>query len=143
MTRTVVHVSDSSQFGGTEQALLHLLGCLDRTEWRPVLYYRRGPGVAPLLDKIRSLELEARPLPETWPRVDRLRRLIRELRDLRPAVLHAHLHWPLACRLGIVAARAARVPAVVATSQLLMDMRRSFRTDAQHRILAVFIDVVS
>ena len=140
MIRTVVHVSDSFQFGGTEQSLLNLLAELDRGEWRPVLYCRRADGVAPLRDGARRVKVEVRPLPEGQPHVTRLIRLAGELRALRPALLHAHLHWPLACRLGIVAARAARVPAVVATSQLLMDARRTLSTEAQHRILAGLID---
>lgn len=140
MTRTVVHLSDSTQFGGTEQALLHLLAALDRAEWRPVLYHRRDPGTAQLLSAAGAMDVDVRPLPAGWPRVARVHRLIREFRELRPAVVHAHLHWPLACRVGVVAARVARVPVVVATSQLLMDLRPDFRTDAQHRVLEACID---
>jgi len=44
--------------------------------------------------------------------------LIGCIRRQGASVFHAHLPWPLACKYGIAAARAGRVPAVVATAQL-------------------------
>jgi glycosyltransferase involved in cell wall biosynthesis len=44
------------------------------------------------------------------------------LRARRPAVFHAHLSWPVACKWGLAAAVAARVPAVLATAQLFVDV---------------------
>lgn len=40
------------------------------------------------------------------------------LREERCAVFHAHLPWTLRCTRGIVAARIARIPAIVASQQL-------------------------
>ena len=58
MTRTVVHFSDSREFGGTEQIVLQLLAGLDRQRWRPVLMHQPAPGVAALVNGARSLGIE-------------------------------------------------------------------------------------
>ena len=42
MTMTVVHYTDSDEFGGTEQVVLQLLAGLDRRRWRPVLLHHGG-----------------------------------------------------------------------------------------------------
>jgi glycosyltransferase involved in cell wall biosynthesis len=142
MTRTVVHFSDSDQFGGTERALLHVLAGLDRSRWRPVLFHRPEPGVAPLVDEARRLDVALRPVPllRGVEGIAGLPRLAAQIRRERPAVFHAHLTWPLACRLGILAAGLARVPAVVATAQLFVDLPPSGWTDLQHRVVGACVD---
>jgi glycosyltransferase involved in cell wall biosynthesis len=46
---------------------------------------------------------------------------MRLLLRLRPAVFHAHLTWPLACKLALISAIAARVPATIGTIHLYVD----------------------
>lgn len=137
MTRTVVHVSDGNLFGGTEQAILQLLEGLDRDRWKCVLLHQPARGISPLVEGARSLGVEHR-VSETartfrgWARVPQLVHL---LRSMRPAVVHAHLNEPLACTVTLVAAGLARVPAVIATAQLHVDLS-SGRSAAQHRLVA-------
>ncbi len=50
----------------------------------------------------------------------RMPALVRLLRAQRPAIVHAHLTWPLAMKWTLAAALAARVPAVVASVQLYL-----------------------
>ena len=124
MNQTVLHYTDSDQFGGTERALLHVLAGLDRARWRPVLLDRPEPGLTPLLQEARRLGVELRTVPHLrgargWARVPAL---VGQIRRERAAVFHAHLTWPLACRLGLLGAALAGVPAVVATAQLFVDL---------------------
>ena len=142
MTRTVVHFTDSDQFGGTERAVLQVLAGLDRSRWRPVLLHRPEPGLAPLLEEARQLGVELRTVPPLrgaagW---SRLPTLVRQIRDERAAIFHAHLTWPLACRLGLVGAALAGVPAVVATAQLFVDLPRDAWTTVQHRLVSTCVD---
>jgi glycosyltransferase involved in cell wall biosynthesis len=122
-TRTVVHYIDSDAFGGSEEAALHLMGALDPARWRPVLFHHGDPGIARLVDGAARLGVALREMPRPAdgragrPTV----RMWRAVRAERPAVFHAHLSWPLACKYGILAAALARVPAVVATAQLYID----------------------
>ena len=48
--------------------------------------------------------------------------LARMLRAERPDVFHAHLTWPFGCKWALAAACAARVPAVLGTAQLFVDV---------------------
>ena len=135
MTRLVAHVSDSQLFGGTEQTILHLLDGLDRNRWRCVLLHA-ADAESRLVAAARAAGVEhhvSRP-PAGLRELTLMPRLVRQIRALRPDVLHAHLSSPYACRFTLIAAALARVPAVVATAQLFMDMP-SERAAKRHRIV--------
>ncbi len=139
MTRTVCYFTDTHGFGGAEQSLLHLIAGLDRQAWQPVLIYHPAPGVAPLIEKARELEAvlwPAPPMPDGRVGAARVPGFARELWGRRPAVFHAHLIWPLACKFGLMAAIAARVPAIVATEQLFVDFHLDRSIYLQQRLVA-------
>jgi glycosyltransferase involved in cell wall biosynthesis len=142
MTRTVVHFLDSPTFGGTEQALLHLLAGLDRHRWRPVLFHHREPGLAPLLEGAHALEIETKIIPRLggMGTITALPTLIRELRAERPAVFHAHLCWLLSCKYALLAAAMARVPGVIATAQQYLNPPWPRSIAAQQRLFAICVD---
>jgi glycosyltransferase involved in cell wall biosynthesis len=123
MTRTVVHFLESAEFGGNEQSLLHLLAGLDRRRWRPVLFHHPEPGLKPLVERARRLDVTLRPVPrmQRGQALVRMPEFVRELRRERPAVFHAHLNWNMACKFGLIAAVLARTPVIVATSQLFVE----------------------
>ncbi len=147
MTRRVVHYVDSDIHGGNEEAALHLMASLDRARWEPVLLYHPDAGMARLVDGAALLGVRT----NAAPRVDRRRpfggvfRLWRALRAERPAIFHAHLSWPLACKYGVLAAWLARVPAIVATAQLYLEVRGNRRPPlalrVPRRIIAVSEEV--
>lgn len=142
MRRTVVHMSDSREVGGTEQAMLYVLAGLDHRTWRAVLLHQPAPGVEPLVDAARALGIEHRP----WPLFGRVKglaqipHLARDLRAMKPTVVHAHLTHPLSCKFGLIAARLSGVPAVVATAQLFMELPRPRAVAVQHRVVAGSVD---
>ena len=88
MIRTVVHFTDSGTFGGAEQVLLQILAGLDRQHWRPVLFHHSVPGLAPLLEKARDLQVKLRTVPrmQTIRDVGGLPGFIRVLRAERPSI---------------------------------------------------------
>jgi len=117
--RTVLFFTDSAGFGGAEQMVLTLLAVLDRSLWRPVLVYHPHPGVEPLVERARKLDVRVMAVPvlelNSKRGIGQMLHLIRVLRKERPSVFHAHLcGWP-GCTLGLLAAILARVPAIVAT----------------------------
>jgi glycosyltransferase involved in cell wall biosynthesis len=63
--------------------------------------------------------------------------VLRLLDDERPSVFHAHLTWPLACTYGLLAAALGRVPAVVATVQLFVDIPYGRWVRARQRLLSM------
>lgn len=137
--RTVVHFTDSAGYGGAEQAILQLLAGLDRDRWRPVLMHHAEPGLAPLLKRAAALEVRlcpVPPLPLGRQGAARLPGFVRRLRAEGPAVFHAHLTWPLACKYALLGAVLARVPALVATSQLFVELPYDRSTRMQLRLLA-------
>jgi glycosyltransferase involved in cell wall biosynthesis len=139
LMRTVAYFTDSTDFGGAEQELLHLIAGLDRSCWQPLLFYHEGPGVGPLLAEARSLGVDLHPvapMPLGIRGALRAPDFSRQLLSLQPDVFHANLSWPLACKYGLVAAVMARIPAIVATVQLFVDATYSRATRIQQRWLA-------
>jgi len=136
--RTVVHFSDSEAFGGTERALLQLIGGLDRSRWRPILFHASVPGAMQLRDEAVALGVPAHAVSHanTPSRgIAGIAPLVRALRRERAAIFHAHQIWSLSCRYGIVAAALARVRARVATAQLFVEMPPLLGIDLQHGLL--------
>jgi glycosyltransferase involved in cell wall biosynthesis len=123
MIRTVVHFVDSTTFGGTEQALLHLLAGLDGRRWRPVVFHHAEPGLVPLLEGARRLNIKTKIVPQMRGirTIAGLPVFLQQLWEERPAVFHAHQSWLLSCKYGLFAAALARVPAVIATAQQFME----------------------
>lgn len=122
--RTVAYFTDSQNFGGAEQVLLTFLAGLDRRRWRPVLIHHPAPELAVLLEEARRLDVElwpTSPMPEGLNGAARMPAFARLLRARRPAIFHAHLSWPRACKFGLFAAIAARVPAILATAHLFVE----------------------
>ena len=125
MRRRVLHYVDSDIFGGNEEAALHLLGSLDRARYEPVLLHHGGIGIARLDETAGGLGIRT----HTVPRVVRGRalgglfRLWQAVRAEQPAIFHAHLSWPLACKRGVQAAWLAGVPGIVGTAQLYTRLR--------------------
>lgn len=142
MTNTVVHVSDSCEFGGTEQAILQLMGGLDRSWWRPVLLHQDHAGARILREAARDLGVRSVAVRLRGGRrgVAQIPALVSILRTLAPRVVHAHLTEPLSCRFPLIAAAWARVPAVIATVQLFMQPRTARLPRLQHRIVAAAVD---
>ena len=141
MTRTVIHYSDSTVFGGTERAILHLAKGMDRAEWRVVLMHDRA-APSELVDRARAIGAETHVAPRVGGKLDvaHLAELTAAVRRHHADVFHAHLHWPLAAKYGIAAAAAARVPVVVATAQLHVELDHAGFVDLQHRAMTSMID---
>jgi glycosyltransferase involved in cell wall biosynthesis len=97
---------------------------------------------APLVAGARALGASVQCVPVVAGKLDvpHLVALIGCIRRQEARVFHAHLHWPLACKYGIAAARAARVPAVVATAQLHVELPHDGFVDLQHRLMTAFVD---
>jgi glycosyltransferase involved in cell wall biosynthesis len=137
MPRAVAHYLDSDIVGGAEEAALHLLTALDPAHWRPVLFHHPDPGIAEFVERAAQLGIATRAVPRpvgghAWKQVLQFRRA---LRAERPAVFHAHLSWPLACKYGVLAAWLARVPAIVGTAQLYIDFYQVFAGKYQQRLM--------
>ena len=112
MTKAVVHLINDLERAGAQQMVLSIVRAHDRTRFQPVVITWGGPedlkpalaelGV-PVVDLGAQHRLSARAFS----------RLVRELRRIRPAVIHTHLfHMHL---MGRVAARVAGAPIVVST----------------------------
>lgn len=121
VTQRVVHYVDSDAFGGSEEAALHLLAALDRARWEPVLLHHPEAGIQRVADEAARLGIRAHVVPRpAGNRITGMIPLWRALRTERPAIFHAHLSWPFACKSGVRAAWLARVPAIVGTAQLYL-----------------------
>jgi glycosyltransferase involved in cell wall biosynthesis len=126
VARSVFFYTDSCVLGGAENAMFMLLESLlleslAREEWRPTLLLDDLPGAEVLADRAAALGVPVRlvgPLPLGLEGARGAPALARLLRRERPAVFHAHMSSPVACKWGLAAAVAARVPAVLGTVQV-------------------------
>jgi glycosyltransferase involved in cell wall biosynthesis len=141
MRRCVVHYTDAVTYGGAERMLLTVLEGLDRCRWKPVLYYHDAPALSPLVEGARraGIAVKAMPLMDGVRGLARMPGFVRDLRTDDPSVFHAHLAWPFRCSRGLLAARIAGVPAVVATQQLFAPLS-SRRAVLRHRLLSIAVD---
>jgi len=143
--RHVLHYVDSDVFGGSEEAALQLMASLDRSRWEPVLLHHSG--LPQLVERAARLGIgtTAEPRVESGWRPAGVARLRRAIRAQRPAIFHAHLSWPLACKHGVLAAWLARVPALVGTAQLYVRPRNPLQARVRlapfRRIVAVSAEV--
>lgn len=108
---TLLHLITGLETGGAERMALHLAARLDRTVFCPVVVSLTGPGtMGPLIEAagvpVRTLGLR-RGIPD--PRG--LIRLVRILREFRPAVLHTSLYH--ADLLGLMMRRVGQVPHLI------------------------------
>jgi glycosyltransferase involved in cell wall biosynthesis len=121
VARSVFFYTDSCVLGGAEKAMLMLLESLDRERWQPTLLLDDQPGAEVLAERAAALGVPVRlvgPLPLGLSGVRGVPSLVRLLRRERPAVFHAHMSSPVACKWGLAAAVSARVPAVLGTVQV-------------------------
>jgi len=120
MSKTVTYYIDSKYFGGAEQVLYTLVKGLDRDVWNPVLVYHPYPGISPFIRGIENENVKTIPTPEirSYRDIGSINKLSSALRDIRPAIFHANLNWPLSCNYGLIAAFLARVNIILATQHL-------------------------
>jgi glycosyltransferase involved in cell wall biosynthesis len=119
-----------------------LLAGLNREAWQPLLMYHPSAGVMPLIERAEELGAELWPVPRMPDGREGARRVLkfaRALRARRPAVFHAHLTWPLACKFGLVGAILARVPAIVATVHLYLEFPIDLSILAQQRLIVAAV----
>jgi glycosyltransferase involved in cell wall biosynthesis len=143
MARAVCFFTDSRAFGGAEEALFMLVEGFDRSEWHVSLLAPPTPIADELADRCGELGIPFRlvdPMPLGLDGARRVPKLIRTLRREQPDVFHAHLSGPTAAKYPLVAAVMARVPAVVATVQLVPPFRTDRSNWWQLRMLARRVD---
>jgi glycosyltransferase involved in cell wall biosynthesis len=109
---SVVHVAESTGWGGGERYLLALATELDRKRFRLSVIVPDG---GPLVDRLHALDVETCRVPLNARRLSpgAFLALVRALRRLRPAIVQSH-----GARSNVytrLAARCAGVPAVLST----------------------------
>jgi glycosyltransferase involved in cell wall biosynthesis len=140
---SVFFFTDSEAFGGAEQALVTLIGELDRERWSPTLVHHPAPGLDPLLEATRAMGVgtwSVHAMPEGLRGASRIPRFAAALRRRAPAVFHAQQTWQRSCKYGLVAARLARVPVTISTVQLYVDLERERHAQRQRRLLSWSVD---
>jgi glycosyltransferase involved in cell wall biosynthesis len=99
-----------------------LIDGLDVEAWSATLLVDDVPEVEGLAARASAHDVPVRfiePMPLGLQGARRVPRLVRLLRAQRPDVFHAHLTWPLGAKYPLLAAIAARTPAVVGTVHLI------------------------
>jgi len=127
--------------------LLNLLRGLDRDVWEPVLVYRPHPGVIPLINRVKGIEISALPTPSAnGPgSVNGGVALIRMLRMLRPRVFHAHLISNLWCSSGIICAYFAGIKTIIATQHSFQEpwarrIRKLYALKFYQKLVSMLVD---
>lgn len=124
MKYKVIHYIESRSFGGAEQVVLNLICELDQNKWEPVLVYHPYESLSPFIEKVKALKLNSVSIPHinNFRDIKGVIRLINKIREIQPAIFHAHLIWNLRCSHGIIAAYLAGTPAIIATQHLYQEI---------------------
>jgi glycosyltransferase involved in cell wall biosynthesis len=117
--RTIAYLITELDRGGAELALLRLLRGLDRARFDPAVFSLAGDG--PVGESIRAAGIPVAALHAHRRPARALLDLVRRLRRLRPAILHASLFH--ANVFGVAAARLAGVPRVFASLRVCEEGR--------------------
>jgi glycosyltransferase involved in cell wall biosynthesis len=139
----VVHYVDSTVFGGAEQAMITLFEGLAHEPFEIVLAHHRTSEPLEVVQRAHELGITTLSITPLTPGLSGLVGLMRfapQLQRLRPALLHAHLTWPLGCQYAIAAAKLARIPKTVATLQLTFELALSRRVAVQQLLLTRAVD---
>jgi glycosyltransferase involved in cell wall biosynthesis len=138
LVKTLVHYVDGDGFGGTEQVVLQLLQGIDSKRWRSMLVHHDHEEQVELIKRAEDLGVSCHVVPKVLRAKDLLGLppFVRRLRELQPAVFHAHLTWPLSCKYGILAAVLAGVPRIIATAHLAIEPGGGWPTHVQPRWIA-------
>lgn len=142
MSNKILFFLDNLTFGGVEQAVLRLIEGLDRNLWLPILVHHPNQNLQPLIRKADQLEIRRIETPEMPLGIVGLKGMdsfLKILRNERPAIFHAHLSWPLACKWGVVASILAAVPATVITEHLFLDISYSRAARLQQRLISNWV----
>ncbi|HEY1689371.1 MAG TPA: glycosyltransferase family 4 protein [Solirubrobacteraceae bacterium] len=139
---TIAIVSSAAQFGGAELSLLALCDVLHRrvplrllaSAHGPEELYRRAARIGVAVDPIGGLARRPSPLA--------VLRLIRALRRARPALVHLNLSDQGDGLVGLLAARALRIP-VTATLRLVLPERRRALERLSHAALSRAGEVIA
>ncbi len=120
--------------------MLTLMCGLDRNEWHPILACHNSPGISPLLEQTSEMNIETVDISRIRDITDtkNLSNYRRILRKINPDIFHANLNWPLSCSFGILSARLARVPVVIATQHLYKDMN-SRRYNVLQKMISLLV----
>jgi len=137
---TVVHYTDDTEFGGAEQMILTLMAALEPYGWHSVLMLHPGAGIRRLRDGAAALGIDTcfAPSMHQEGKWQAALQFFRDLRARGPALFHAHLSSPSACRYAMIAARLAGLP-VVATVQLYVSVT-GLRAVYPQRLLSLGVD---
>ncbi|MCL4408927.1 MAG: glycosyltransferase [Gammaproteobacteria bacterium] len=143
MPTNIIYYTDTSGFGGAEQVLLTQLKSLDRNRWCPAVICHPASGITPMMDEVRKLDLPLWLVPHMPEGIGGLLRLpsfMRKLSVWQPMIFHAHLTWPRACKYGLIGAILTRVPVIVATEHLFVDVPYNRFAILQQRLIAKGVD---
>jgi glycosyltransferase involved in cell wall biosynthesis len=137
---TVIHYTDAVDFGGAERMIVTLMAGLQAKRRSQVLVHHAGPDIRRLIAFAADLGIATWALPPMRGTGRLLATLdfVRQLRRQAPALFHAPLSSPTACRYGLIAARLAGLP-VVATVQLFIPVRGA-RAVYPYRLLSLAVD---
>jgi len=137
----VLYFTDNREFGGTENMMLTIFAGLDRSRWQPVLVHRPAGG----FERLDKLALEAGVRVWAMPEMSGGRdagwvlRVARLFRAEDASVFHAHRTEANQGAYGVLAAIAARLPAVVVTQHHLNVTYASGRR-AQEMLVSAGVD---
>lgn len=147
MKYKVVHYIESREFGGAEEMLFNLLGTLDRNKWEPVLLYHPYPGITAFIEKVSKLKIELVSVPQikSWRDITGLIKFIKQIKQIRPTIFHAHITWNLQCSYGIISAYFAGVSVIVATQHLYQEIQaqriyKLYILRIYQKLISIFVD---
>lgn len=110
---TILYYTDTPLYGGAERQMLTLAKHLNPQKYRPVFVVRQSEKLADWYREIGEAHLELHILKTRGKNsLGNLPLLLRLIKKIRPALIHAHVWNPMACKYAFAAALLTGTPIV-------------------------------
>ena len=105
----VIHYNESKELGGTLIAIKNLVNALNKNKFQSYLFNQGYPDANELKEFINNdnvgILTDFKGIPH----------LVKEIKKIKPDIVHLHLHWVTKCTDGLISAKLAGVKCVVTT----------------------------
>lgn len=103
----IIHYNECKELGGTLTALKNLVNSLDKTQFRCYIFNQGYPYINELWEFIDNNDVEI------LNNFKGISQVTREMKRIKPDIVHLHLHWVNKCTDGLISAKMAGVKHIV------------------------------
>lgn len=131
----IIHYNESRELGGTLVALKNLVNALDKTKFNNYIFNQGYSDLNELKKFIDNKEIN---ISNNFKNISHL---VREIKKIKPQIVHLHLHWVTKCTDGLIAAKLAGVKYIVVTDHHVNPIYVGWSKMFRKRLFNYLVDI--